>query len=61
MSSENVPRFGFSLTDLPWTQIAQSYLDGNALPLMRHLVEERGMTADELDELRRLVDQLEQR
>jgi predicted transcriptional regulator len=34
--------------------------DGNALPLMRHLVEERGMTADELDELRRLVDQMEQ-
>ena len=41
-------------------EFVDQLFDGNALPLMRHLVEERGMTAEELDELRRLVDQWEQ-
>ncbi|WP_254510175.1 BlaI/MecI/CopY family transcriptional regulator [Anatilimnocola floriformis] len=29
---------------------------GEALPLMRHLIEERGLTADDLSELRKLID-----
>jgi len=31
---------------------------GDALPLMRHLIEERGITDDNLAELRRLLDEL---
>ena len=33
---------------------------GQALPLMRHLIEERGMGEDELAELRQLLDRLEE-
>lgn len=33
---------------------------GEALPLMRHLIEDRGISADELAELRKLIDRLEQ-
>lgn len=33
---------------------------GEALPLMRHLIEERGISDDELVELRQLIDRLEQ-
>ncbi|WP_425615270.1 BlaI/MecI/CopY family transcriptional regulator [Anatilimnocola sp. NA78] len=29
---------------------------GEALPLMRHLIEERGLTPDDLTELRKLID-----
>lgn len=32
---------------------------GDALPLVRHLIEERGVSDDELAELRRLIDRLE--
>ena len=32
---------------------------GSAMPLMRHLIEERGISADELAELRLLIDRLE--
>jgi len=32
---------------------------GEALPLMRHLIEERGISSDELAELRKLIDRLE--
>ena len=37
----------------------EQLFDADVLPLMRHLVEERGMTSNELEELRRIVDQLE--
>ncbi|MCU0880810.1 MAG: BlaI/MecI/CopY family transcriptional regulator [Pirellulaceae bacterium] len=33
---------------------------GEAMPLMRHLIEDRGITGEELAELRTLVDRLEQ-
>lgn len=33
---------------------------GEALPLMRHLIEERGLTPDDLSELRKLIDGLDQ-
>jgi BlaI family transcriptional regulator, penicillinase repressor len=33
---------------------------GEALPLMRHLIEERGLTRDDLSELRKLIDGLDQ-
>ena len=32
---------------------------GEALPLVRHLIEERGISTDELAELRQLIDRLE--
>ena len=34
---------------------------GEALPLMRHLIEERGITDDELAELRKMIDRLDQK
>jgi BlaI family transcriptional regulator, penicillinase repressor len=34
-------------------------LGGEAMPLMRHLIEERGISSEELAELRALVDRLE--
>jgi BlaI family transcriptional regulator, penicillinase repressor len=33
---------------------------GEALPLMQHLIEERGISAAEISELRRLLDRLEE-
>jgi BlaI family transcriptional regulator, penicillinase repressor len=33
---------------------------GEALPLVRHLIEERGISDDELAELRQLIDRLEE-
>lgn len=33
---------------------------GAALPLMRHLIEERGLTTDDLAELRKLIDGMDQ-
>jgi BlaI family transcriptional regulator, penicillinase repressor len=33
---------------------------GEALPLMQHLIEDRGITATEISELRRLLDRLEE-
>lgn len=33
---------------------------GDALPLMRHLIEDRGASHDELAELRELIDRMEQ-
>jgi BlaI family transcriptional regulator, penicillinase repressor len=35
--------------------------DGETLPLMRHLIEDRGISEEELAELRKLIDRLEQR
>ena len=32
---------------------------GETLPLMRHLIEERGITSEELAELRKLIDRME--
>jgi predicted transcriptional regulator len=32
---------------------------GETLPLMRHLIEERGLTPDDVSELRKLIDGLE--
>jgi predicted transcriptional regulator len=33
--------------------------DGEALPLMRHLIQDRGIRKDEIDQLRRMLRQLE--
>lgn len=33
---------------------------GDSLPLMKHLIEERGLSADEIDELKRLLDEHEE-
>ena len=33
---------------------------GEALPLMQHLIEDRGIDATEISELRRLLDRLEE-
>ena len=33
---------------------------GEALPLMQHLIEDRGVTANEISQLRRLLDRLEE-
>lgn len=33
---------------------------GNAMPLVRHLIEEQSIDADDISELKRLVDQLEE-
>ena len=33
--------------------------DGEAMPLMKHLVEERKFSANEIDQLRKLLDRLE--
>ena len=33
---------------------------GEALPLMRHLIEDRGMSSEELSQLRELINQLEE-
>ncbi len=33
--------------------------DGEAMPLMKHLVEERKFSADDIDQLRKLLDRLE--
>ena len=33
---------------------------GDALPLMQHLIEDRGVSAAEISELRRLLDRLEE-
>ena len=33
--------------------------DGQAMPLMKHLVEERKFSADDIDQLRQLLDRLE--
>ena len=32
---------------------------GETLPLMRHLIEERGLTSDDLTELRKLIDEMD--
>ncbi len=34
---------------------------GETLPLMQHLIEERGVNAEEISQLRRLLDRLEER
>lgn len=39
--------------------VVQRLFAGEALPLMRHLIEDRGISDDELAELRTLLDRLE--
>lgn len=39
--------------------LVDQLFDGDTMPLMRHLVEERAMSEDELAQLRQLVDRLE--
>ena len=39
--------------------LVQRLFDGEAMPLMRHLIEDRDVGADELAELRELIDRLE--
>ena len=39
--------------------LVDQLFDGETLPLMRHLVEERAMSEDELEQLRQLVNRLE--
>lgn len=33
---------------------------GDSLPLMKHLIEERSLSADEIEELKRLLDELDE-
>lgn len=40
--------------------LVERLFGGETMPLVRHLVEERGMSEDELAELRQLVERLEQ-
>ena len=40
--------------------LVQRLFGGETMPLVRHLIEERGMGADDIAELRSLVEQLEQ-
>jgi BlaI family penicillinase repressor len=39
--------------------LVERLFGGQTLPLMRHLIEDRGITAEELAELRRWIDELE--
>ncbi len=40
-------------------ELVDLLFDGEAMPLMKHLVEERKFSADEIDQLRQLLDRLE--
>ena len=40
--------------------LADRLFGGDALPLMQHLIEDRGVNAAEISELRRLLDRLEE-
>ena len=40
-------------------ELVDRLFGGETLPLVRHLIEERGITGDDLAELRRLLDRLE--
>lgn len=39
--------------------LVQRLFGGDSLPLVRHLIEDRGIDADGLDELRQLIDRME--
>jgi predicted transcriptional regulator len=39
--------------------LVQRLFGGDSLPLMKHLIEDRGISAEDLAELRKLIDQLE--
>ena len=41
-------------------ELVQRLFGGETMPLVRHLIEERGIAAEELAELKELVDELEQ-
>lgn len=41
-------------------ELVDRLFGGDALPLVRHLIEDRGLTDDDLAELRTLIDRLEQ-
>ncbi|MEM7477136.1 MAG: BlaI/MecI/CopY family transcriptional regulator [Planctomycetota bacterium] len=56
----------YSATARPKTVIRETVDDlverlfgGNSMPLVRHLIEERGMNAADIEELRQLIDRLE--
>jgi predicted transcriptional regulator len=40
--------------------LLQRLFDGEALPLVRHLVERKRVTRSQLDELRKLIDEAEE-
>jgi BlaI family transcriptional regulator, penicillinase repressor len=39
--------------------LVERLFGGETMPLVRHLIEDRGITEDEIDELRTLIDRLE--
>jgi predicted transcriptional regulator len=39
--------------------LVQRLFGGDSLPLMKHLIEDRGISAEDLAELRKLIDRLE--
>jgi BlaI family penicillinase repressor len=41
-------------------ELVDRLFGGDALPLVRHLIEDRGLTEDNLAELRKLIDRLEE-
>jgi predicted transcriptional regulator len=55
-SSKVQPRkvIGQTIDDL-----VQRLFGGDSLPLMKHLIEDRGISAEDLAELRKLIDRLE--
>jgi predicted transcriptional regulator len=40
-------------------ELVSRLFGGSTMPLMRHLIEERSVSADELSELRQLIERLE--
>jgi predicted transcriptional regulator len=40
-------------------ELVDRLFDGQAMPLMRHLVQDRRVTRDQIDELRRMLSQME--
>jgi predicted transcriptional regulator len=40
--------------------LMEQLFDGEMIPLVKHLVDDRGITEDEIDQIRQLLDQVEQ-
>ena len=45
---------------MPSVHAAYALFGGESLPLVQHLIEDRGVSATEISELRRLLDRLEE-
>ncbi|WP_153556512.1 BlaI/MecI/CopY family transcriptional regulator [Roseimaritima sediminicola] len=41
-------------------ELVERLFGGDTMPLVRHLIEDRGLQAEDLDELRELIDRMEQ-